>query len=129
MTDKRGLTPTAIRIFLWLEDQARCIPLAAHRRHGYRTHPLRFAMGVSEVPRTDFDHVSQVRREPLSSIGLRKLREDAGLGLREAANFIGISPATLSRIETSRDPDVHTAIKVARFYETTVEELWGKEQP
>jgi putative transcriptional regulator len=73
--------------------------------------------------------VSKVRRNPVTASRVKQLREEAGLGLREAAAFIGVSPSTLSRVENGKAPDIHSAILIARFYETTVEELWAAEVP
>lgn len=70
--------------------------------------------------------VSMVRHaRSVARTALRAMREDAGLTVREAAQYIGVSPATLSRTEGGRFPDVVNAIRIARFYEVDVETLWG----
>lgn len=51
----------------------------------------------------------------LKNIG-RKIQEKRGsMGLREAAKNIGISPATLSRIENGKVPDLDTFSKLCRW--------------
>jgi putative transcriptional regulator len=56
------------------------------------------------------------------------VREEFGLSLRAVARETGISPAEVSRIERGlSEPGVHIAMKLAKFYETTVEQLFGDE--
>jgi len=71
--------------------------------------------------------VSAVRREPTAHriSPLTILRLQNGLGMREITKYCGVSPATQSRAEQGRNVEVTTALKLARFYETTVEELFG----
>lgn len=60
------------------------------------------------------------------SSSLRDLRLTYGLPLAAVANEIGISGSALSRIEVGRrNASVITALRLARFYETTVEDLFG----
>jgi DNA-binding XRE family transcriptional regulator len=70
--------------------------------------------------------ISQVRkkvtdREPTR---IQILREEARLGVREAAGFSGISPATWSRVESGKAPDIRTAFRLAHFFETSIEDLF-----
>lgn len=65
------------------------------------------------------------RRDMVSS-ALRDLRLAYGLSLAAVANEIGISGSALSQIEVGRrNASVITALRLARFYETTVEDLFG----
>jgi len=58
-----------------------------------------------------------MRRKPLESLGVM-LRERRGQAtLREAAARIGISPATLLRVESGRVPDVDTFGRICRWLE------------
>lgn len=51
---------------------------------------------------------------------------DVALSLRDVAAVVGIAVSHLHKIERGvSTPGVDTAIKLARFYETTVEELFG----
>ncbi|WP_227817363.1 helix-turn-helix domain-containing protein [Nitrogeniibacter aestuarii] len=61
----------------------------------------------------------------MESIGIqqlaRRIRERrAGKGVREAAKEVGISPATLSRVENEHVPDLETYRKIC---------LWLEEDP
>jgi transcriptional regulator with XRE-family HTH domain len=69
--------------------------------------------------------VSQVRKKPSERSRLQALREDANLGVRELASFAGVSPATVSRVDSGKAPDIRTALRLAQFFETSVEELFG----
>ena len=69
--------------------------------------------------------VSAVKRKPNERTRVHQLREQANLGLRETAKFAEVSAATLSRVESGKAPDIRTALRLARFYETTVEDLFG----
>lgn len=51
----------------------------------------------------------------LEGLGLALKTKRGGRGLREVAKEMGISPATLSRIETGRQPDLETFSKVCRW--------------
>lgn len=87
---------------------------------------------MSAVERTAAKHpkrptVSQVRK-PVSAARSRVeiLRLEAGLGTRELAQYAGVSPATVSRIESGKAPDICSAIRLARFFETSVEDLFSQ---
>ena len=59
---------------------------------------------------------------------LRRERDRYGLSLREVASEIGIAFSYLRTIERGEaEPGVSVAIRLARFYETTVEDLFGGE--
>ena len=61
----------------------------------------------------------------LSNIG-QLLRERRGNGgIREVAREIGISPATLSRVENGRLPDLETFSKVCRWLKIDPGEVLG----
>ena len=69
--------------------------------------------------------VSQVRRKVSKRTRLQALREEANLTLREVAKHSGVSAPTVLRTEVGKSPDVRTALLLARFYETSVEDLFG----
>jgi putative transcriptional regulator len=57
---------------------------------------------------------------------LRRAREDFGLTQAQVAKVLGCSRVTLSYFETwQAHPSVVIALRIAAFYETTVEDLWG----
>lgn len=69
--------------------------------------------------------VSKVRRNTEGAKTLlEQLRLQAGLGIREVAEYSNVSKATISRVENGKSPDITTALRLARFFETTVEELF-----
>ena len=53
----------------------------------------------------------------LKNIGRKIEEKRADMGLREAAKIIGISPATLSRIENGKIPDLDTFSKLCKWLE------------
>jgi len=58
---------------------------------------------------------------------LRRKRLEYGLTLLEVATAVGLSKGGLSHIEVGDcEPRVGVAIRLARFYEITVEELFGE---
>jgi DNA-binding XRE family transcriptional regulator len=58
---------------------------------------------------------------------LRVLREERGLGQKEAAELAEVSPWTLYCLESGkRAPYMPTVTKIARAYGVSVEELVGK---
>ena len=77
--------------------------------------------------KTKFVTISQVRKEITKAIPKTRIAElfqKSGLGVRELAGFARISPATASRIQRGMAPDIRTALRLAKFFETTVEELF-----
>ena len=57
---------------------------------------------------------------------LRRKRIEFGLSLNDVAVAVGLSKGGLSQIECGlHEPKVRTALTLARFYETTIEELFG----
>jgi len=70
--------------------------------------------------------ISQLRRKTSNPrTRIQQLREQANLGLNETADHAGVSHSTLSRIEAGRAPDICSALRIARFFETSVEDLFG----
>lgn len=57
-------------------------------------------------------------RQPLEALGVLVREKRAKKKLREAANEIGISPATLMRVENGRIPDVATFGKLCQWLGT-----------
>lgn len=56
---------------------------------------------------------------------LKAFRDNCGLLVEEAANFLGISKTYLVKIENGeKDPTLELALKIAKFYKTTVDELF-----
>lgn len=59
---------------------------------------------------------------------LKELREKHKIPLRTLGAIVGISAANLNKIERGEcEPGVQNAIRIARFFETTAEELFGEE--
>jgi len=57
---------------------------------------------------------------------LSKLREDCGISQQVLATHIGVSQQSIHKYETSQsEPDVHTMIKIAAFFKTSVDYLIG----
>ena len=71
--------------------------------------------------------ISQVRKysnhRPKTDIQL--LREQANLEVHEVASHAGVSKPTIYRLEQGRPPDIRSALRLAKFFETTVEALFG----
>lgn len=66
----------------------------------------------------------------MSSINLRSLgpklkRERGGRGIREVANEIGISPATLSRVERGKLPDLDTFALICKWLKIDPADVLG----
>lgn len=56
---------------------------------------------------------------------LQQARFEAGLTLKQAAGSVGISPPYLKSLEVGRsDPSLQVALRVARFYNRLVDQLW-----
>ena len=71
--------------------------------------------------------ISQVRKVAAKKRNrVAILRTEGGLGVRELAKYAGVSAATVSRIESGKAPDICSALKLARFFETTVEDLFSE---
>lgn len=75
-------------------------------------------------PRTARQVAAGVRADAPSPLRLE--RDRYGLSLREVASEIGIAFSYLRTIERDEaEPGVSVAIRLARFYETSVEGLFG----
>lgn len=56
---------------------------------------------------------------------VRALRQHAGLSQAALASDLGVSRQTVNSIETGRyDPSLPLAISIARYFQTTVEEIF-----
>ena len=66
-----------------------------------------------------------VKKITLESLGPALRDNRGGRGLREVAKEMGISPATLSRIETGKQPDLETFSKVCRWLAVDGGEVLG----
>lgn len=82
---------------------------------------------VAKVPRTAREVAAG--SQPPGPSPLRQARDLHGLSLREVAAEIGIAFSYLRSVERGEsEPGVSVAIRLARFYETTVEELFGDDE-
>jgi transcriptional regulator with XRE-family HTH domain len=61
----------------------------------------------------------------LKNIGAALRRERGDMGLRETAKEIGISPATLSRVEGGKFPDIDTFRKICQWMELDAGKVLG----
>ena len=73
------------------------------------------------------EYVERTRKEKyLRKQKMRAYRENCGLLIDEAATLLGISKRYLVKIENGeKDPTLKLALKIAKFYKTTVDELFG----
>jgi putative transcriptional regulator len=56
---------------------------------------------------------------------VRRLREDAGLSQAALGEALGVSRQTVNSLETGRyDPSLPLAFALARFFSTTIEEIF-----
>ncbi len=55
---------------------------------------------------------------------VRAARRKLGLGVRDYAKKLGISHATLSRIENGKPPSIEVALQVSRAMNLRVEDIW-----
>lgn len=59
---------------------------------------------------------------------VRALREQQAISQRGLAEVLGVSRQTINSIETGRyDPSLTLAIAIARYFQTTVEEIFHAE--
>ena len=57
---------------------------------------------------------------------LKKLREEAGISQKMLAEVIGISQQSINKYENHNiEPDIHTMIRIADFFDTSVDYLIG----
>ncbi len=60
---------------------------------------------------------------------MRDLRATKGMSQRELANALGVSRQTINSIENERySPSLPLAIAIARFFHSTVEEIFGADE-
>ena len=73
------------------------------------------------------EYVEKTRNEKhLRKQKLRAYRENCGLLIDEAATLLGISKTYLVKIENGeKDPTLELALKTAKFYKTSVDELFS----
>lgn len=79
---------------------------------------------VSELPKPK-DRGQWVDKSAVFACSLRNLRERHQLTLRDVAKYSGVSVATIARIEWGAECNLSQALKLAHFFETTVEKIWG----
>ena len=59
-------------------------------------------------------------------INLKKLREDASISQKAVADAIGVSQQSVNKYENHNiEPDIETLIRIADFFETSVDYLIG----
>jgi DNA-binding XRE family transcriptional regulator len=61
-------------------------------------------------------------------VEMRALRQAAGISQRKAAELMGIDDNTYIRAEGGEAPSLAIALKIARFMQRPVEEIWGLEE-
>lgn len=71
-----------------------------------------------------FKTVSQVKKAIPARTRLEVLRIEAGLNMRDLGKFAGVGTATVCRVEKGKAPDIRTALRLAKFFETSVEDLF-----
>ena len=60
---------------------------------------------------------------------MRELRATKGMSQRELANALGVSRQTINSIENERYvPSLRLAIAIARFFQSTVEEIFTADE-
>lgn len=61
----------------------------------------------------------------LQTLGRKMLEARGDRGIREVANTVGVSPATLSRVERGYMPDLETFGKICRWLQVDPAEILG----
>ena len=57
---------------------------------------------------------------------LKKLRKNAGISQKQLADSIGVSQQSINKYENHRiEPDIDTMVKIADYFETSVDYLIG----
>lgn len=57
---------------------------------------------------------------------LKKLRENAGISQKQLADSIGVSQQSINKYENHKiEPDIDTMVKIADYFETSVDYLIG----
>ena len=65
----------------------------------------------------------------MEELSLRIKQKRGGRGIREVAREIGVSPATLSRIETGKQPDICTFKAICKWLHVDPSSLLGMQTP
>jgi DNA-binding XRE family transcriptional regulator len=60
-------------------------------------------------------------------VDIQALRHQGGMSLKEWAGIVHVSKAVLSRIENGTNMQLDTALKIARFLNMSIEEIWTLE--
>jgi DNA-binding Xre family transcriptional regulator len=66
-----------------------------------------------------------MKKITLEQLGLAAKDQRGGRGIREIANEVGISAATLSRIESGKQPDLDTFTKLCKWLNLNPGEVLG----
>ena len=59
---------------------------------------------------------------------LKTLRTEAGYSVGKVAKLSGIPDSVISRIEVGESPSLGTALRLARFLQVPIEEIWGLDE-
>ena len=60
---------------------------------------------------------------------LRMLRDEAGITQKQLADAVGISQQSINKYENKNiEPDIHTLIRIADYFNTSVDYLVGNSQ-
>ena len=79
---------------------------------------------VKNAPRGFVKIVKTWRDDCDAKADLSAMRETEGWSVRELAGMIGISHATLSRIERGQEPSLANAFRVAHFWQVKIDDIW-----
>lgn len=69
--------------------------------------------------------ISEVEATHIPNQKLRDRRASSGMSIKEVSDHIGISQYSYLRAECGRTMRVSDAVAIAKFFETTVEDLWA----
>jgi transcriptional regulator with XRE-family HTH domain len=69
-----------------------------------------------------------VKDQVVLRMDLRALRNEAGVSASYVAGKTGMGLSTYERVETGAAPSLANALKLAKFLELPVEEIWGMEE-
>jgi len=69
-----------------------------------------------------------VKDQVVLRMDLRALRNEAGVSASYVAGKTGMGLSTYARVETGAPPSLANALKLAKFLELPVEEIWGMEE-
>lgn len=65
-----------------------------------------------------------LRGEPVFHSELRAMREQWGLSVRDVEKETGVTKSTIFRAEHGMEVELGHALRLARFFSKTIEEIW-----